>query len=30
MVTGSPPKVGKIRTVTDRELDRGAERDGPA
>jgi general stress protein 26 len=30
MVTGSPPKVGSIRTVTDRELDRGAERDGHA
>ncbi len=30
MVTGSTPKVGNIRTVTDRELDRGAERDGPA
>ena len=23
MVTGAPPKVGKIRTVTERELDRG-------
>ena len=30
MVTGSTPKVGDIRTVTDRELDRGAERDGLA
>ena len=30
MVTGSTPKVGNIRTVTDRELDRGAERDSPA
>lgn len=30
MVTGSTPKVGSIRTLTDRELDRGAERDGPA
>ena len=30
MVTGSTPKVGNIRTVTDRELDRGAEHDRPA
>jgi len=30
MVTGSTPNVGNIRTVTDRELDRGAERDRPA
>jgi general stress protein 26 len=30
MVTGSPPKVGDIRTVTDRDLDRGAQRDGHA
>ena len=30
MVTGSTPKVGNIRTVTDRELDRGAEREGRA
>jgi len=30
MVTGSTPKVGNIRTVTERELDRGAERDRPA
>ena len=30
MVTGSPPKVGDIRTVTERDLDRGAQRDGHA
>jgi hypothetical protein len=30
MVTGSPPKVGNIRTVTERELERGVERDTPA
>lgn len=30
MVTGAPPRVGNIRTVTDRELDRGLERDRPA
>jgi general stress protein 26 len=30
MVTGSPPKVADIRTVTDRDLDRGARRDGHA
>ena len=30
MVTGSPPKVGDIRTVTDRDLDRRAQRDGHA
>ena len=29
MVTGAPPRVGNIRTVTDRELDRGLERDRP-
>jgi len=27
MVTGSPPKVGSIRNVTERELERGVERD---
>jgi general stress protein 26 len=30
MVTGSPPKVGNIRTVTERELERGVDREGPA
>jgi len=30
MVTGSPPKVGSIRTVSDRELRRDAEREGGA
>jgi general stress protein 26 len=30
MVTGSPPDVGSIRTVSDRELRRDAERDGRA
>jgi len=30
MVTGSPPKVGSIRTVTERELERGVERDTSA
>jgi len=30
MVTGSPPKVGSIRHVSDRELRRDAEREGPA
>lgn len=30
MVTGSPPNVGSIRTVTDRELGRGVDRDTPA
>lgn len=28
MVTGSPPDVGRIRTVTDRELKRDADREG--
>ncbi len=27
MVTGSPPKVGSIRNVTERELERGVDRD---
>jgi general stress protein 26 len=27
MVTGSPPKVGSVRNVTERELERGVERD---
>lgn len=30
MVTGSPPKVGSVRTVTERELERGVERDASA
>jgi general stress protein 26 len=30
MVTGSPPDVGSIRTVSDRELRRDAEREGRA
>ena len=30
MVTGSPPKVGSIRNVSDRELRRDAEREGSA
>lgn len=30
MVTGSTPSVGKIRNVSERELDRGVDRDGPA
>jgi general stress protein 26 len=30
MLTGSPPKVGSIRTVTERELERGVDREGPA
>jgi general stress protein 26 len=30
MVTGSPPKVGNIRTVTERELERGVDREGSA
>ena len=30
MVTGSPPKVGSIRNVSDRELRRDAERDSTA
>jgi general stress protein 26 len=30
MVTGSPPKVGNIRTVTERELERGVDREGTA
>ena len=30
MLTGSPPKVGSIRNVTERELERGIERDTPA
>jgi hypothetical protein len=27
MVTGSPPHVGSIRTVNDREIQRGADSD---
>ena len=30
IVTGQPPKVGSLRTVTERELERGAERDDRA
>ena len=30
MVTGSPPKVGNIRTVSERELERGVDREGSA
>ena len=30
MVTGSPPKVGSIRNVTERELERGVDRDTSA
>jgi general stress protein 26 len=30
MLTGSPPKVGNVRNVTERELERGVERDAPA
>ena len=30
IVTGSPPKVGSVRTVTERELERGVERDTSA
>jgi general stress protein 26 len=30
MVTGSPPDVGSIRTVTERELHRGVDREGRA
>jgi general stress protein 26 len=30
VLTGSPPKVGNVRNVTERELDRGVERDTSA
>jgi general stress protein 26 len=30
MVTGSPPKVGKVRNVSEREMERGIDRERPA
>jgi general stress protein 26 len=28
MITGEPPKIGSVRTVNEREIERGAEREG--